>query len=541
MKGLLFILLLAAFAQADVIVLSSDNAADISAAEAAAGMSNATLINSSWGERDLDAVEMVKALSPSKVVVIGGNLAVPEEILAKLKSAGIETARVSGADRYETAAEVAYYFWKNAPEVLMVEGTDKEAMKEARIEAKEKGIPIVFMEKGTVRESVNERLELLNVSQVNARLAPDTDKRELEKAIVLAQLTIKEVDKEKRALIEIEEAGLLLEQAKKHIDVSKGTDAAGIAASELLVIAEESLERAKEAYEYGDHGEAYGHAMSSGSISQAAIRVHKRITAGWYGSQVEKVEARIIESGMEEVRQEIIENRERIMVCPQYVSPSPEWYERCKEKGGTVVVGGIDLNGCKMPPKCMLEEKCPGERPEVCTQEYSPVCARIEERDAAGRATILYETYSNGCMACAKSTKMRMVMGYTKGACAEDIRTTEPYNPDDVKIVEPYNPDDATKTVEKPITGTGTVVKPITSETHVCTDPRPEMCTEEYSPVCGKIKEVDSTGLARIVYNTYSNGCHACADPKVWEYSKGACVVAVSVSGGVAVSEAVAE
>ena len=48
-----------------------------------------------------------------------------------------------------------------------------------------------------------------------------------------------------------------------------------------------------------------------------------------------------------------------------------------------------------------------------------------------------------------------------------------------------------------------------------CSDPRPEMCTREYVPVCGN-REDGST-------KTYGNGCTACSDPSVVSFSSGAC------------------
>lgn len=53
------------------------------------------------------------------------------------------------------------------------------------------------------------------------------------------------------------------------------------------------------------------------------------------------------------------------------------------------------------------------------------------------------------------------------------------------------------------------------TEPLVCQDPRPEVCTMEYDPVCGK----KSDGS----YKTYSNGCTACSDPDVMSYCKGQC------------------
>lgn len=48
-----------------------------------------------------------------------------------------------------------------------------------------------------------------------------------------------------------------------------------------------------------------------------------------------------------------------------------------------------------------------------------------------------------------------------------------------------------------------------------CENPRPEMCTMDYNPVCGQLKN----GRAK----TYSNGCSACSDQNVVEHKAGEC------------------
>jgi len=48
-----------------------------------------------------------------------------------------------------------------------------------------------------------------------------------------------------------------------------------------------------------------------------------------------------------------------------------------------------------------------------------------------------------------------------------------------------------------------------------CPEPRPQMCTREYRPVCAKLDDGSM--------KTYSNGCTACTDPKVVGYYQGAC------------------
>ena len=52
-------------------------------------------------------------------------------------------------------------------------------------------------------------------------------------------------------------------------------------------------------------------------------------------------------------------------------------------------------------------------------------------------------------------------------------------------------------------------------DSHQCPEVRPEMCTMDYNPVCGR----SSDGSSR----TYSNDCNACSDLKVISYSLGEC------------------
>jgi len=53
-------------------------------------------------------------------------------------------------------------------------------------------------------------------------------------------------------------------------------------------------------------------------------------------------------------------------------------------------------------------------------------------------------------------------------------------------------------------------------ELTLCEDPRPEICTREYMPVCGYLAEEDK-------WRTYANACEACADPQVEGWKPGSC------------------
>jgi len=49
----------------------------------------------------------------------------------------------------------------------------------------------------------------------------------------------------------------------------------------------------------------------------------------------------------------------------------------------------------------------------------------------------------------------------------------------------------------------------------VCVDPRPQVCTREYRPVCARLTHSKD--------KTYATGCTACANIKAVSYVPGAC------------------
>ncbi len=63
---------------------------------------------------------------------------------------------------------------------------------------------------------------------------------------------------------------------------------------------------------------------------------------------------------------------------------------------------------------------------------------------------------------------------------------------------------------------TGPSVDPtVASQVQACEEPRPQVCTMDYRPVCASLTE---GGV-----KTYSNGCGACGDAAVVSWTEGAC------------------
>ena len=62
---------------------------------------------------------------------------------------------------------------------------------------------------------------------------------------------------------------------------------------------------------------------------------------------------------------------------------------------------------------------------------------------------------------------------------------------------------------------TQAAVKDVEAKVTVCTEPRPQLCTMEYLPVCGSTSTAEK--------KTYGNGCGACGDAEVISYVDGEC------------------
>ena len=57
--------------------------------------------------------------------------------------------------------------------------------------------------------------------------------------------------------------------------------------------------------------------------------------------------------------------------------------------------------------------------------------------------------------------------------------------------------------------------EPEATTLNFCPEPRPEMCTQDYRPVCAQLS--DGT------WQEYSNGCNACSDENAVSYKEGKC------------------
>ena len=56
---------------------------------------------------------------------------------------------------------------------------------------------------------------------------------------------------------------------------------------------------------------------------------------------------------------------------------------------------------------------------------------------------------------------------------------------------------------------------PAAAAGNLCAEPRPQICTADYRPVCASLNDGS--------LKTYANGCSACGDPDVLSWIENAC------------------
>ena len=165
-KLALLLLMAIPVVSATEVVLVSDNAADHACAIGVANALNATIITTEWGTYDKNLVDEILALSPEKVIVIGGPVAVAENYTTALENVGIEVERVWGETRYETNANVTLRFqhqfrtaYGDNATVCVCHGLDNIALNETMEKIRD-GHCLVLLTNGTNLTVEPERLQL---------------------------------------------------------------------------------------------------------------------------------------------------------------------------------------------------------------------------------------------------------------------------------------------------------------------------------------------------------------------------------------------
>jgi len=258
-------------------ILVSDNVADSAVAEVIGNVKHVEVFTTPWGEYNESVVQNITAFDPVKIFIIGGPVAVPSEYETALQSYTV--IRISGKDRYETAA-AALQFFKNdfaGRGIAVAYGYDGRGIKKALEKARGRGWFVLFVKEDDVPSAVE---AALNSTEPLALVVFDSPSTKPEKLLKKLNKTRKKVEhhgmneseKAERAWEEIEDAREEIAEAEKEIAEHNITDQA---VSTLLEQAKRHLENAEKAYANESYGQAFGEAISAKHAAENAKRYAK--------------------------------------------------------------------------------------------------------------------------------------------------------------------------------------------------------------------------------------------------------------------------
>ncbi|MFP3355838.1 cell wall-binding repeat-containing protein [Planococcus sp. SIMBA_143] len=107
-----------------VVIARGDQYADALTAAPLADQEDAPVLLTRSGSLPSAVVEEIERLGATKAIVLGGSLAVSEDVADQLGDLGLEVDRVGGKTRYETAVAIADELVTDATDAVVVSGMD---------------------------------------------------------------------------------------------------------------------------------------------------------------------------------------------------------------------------------------------------------------------------------------------------------------------------------------------------------------------------------------------------------------------------------
>lgn len=147
-----------------VIVVNGDDYPDALCSGPLAKKYNAPILLTSKDTVNDNVLNEIKRLNPKQIIIVGGTGVISENVVKTLKNIVTDIKRISGADRYETALEVAKIF-ENSKNVVIASGEGyADALSIAPI-ASHKQMPILLTSKDALNENVENYINSLKVDK----------------------------------------------------------------------------------------------------------------------------------------------------------------------------------------------------------------------------------------------------------------------------------------------------------------------------------------------------------------------------------------
>ncbi|WP_288071945.1 cell wall-binding repeat-containing protein [Pyrococcus sp.] len=260
-----------------VVILVSDNEADVTLAEKIAEVINASIVITKWGVYEENVTAEIVSLDPDLVIIIGGPRAVVKAYEEDLEALGVTYIRAWGSTRVETAIDtinkISQMFpgFEKKARVAIVHGWDLAGI--IHLRGKKFVIPIFIKDSSNVSITIINRFNGVEIvkNKQHEKIMEKVKERIRERVKNVTEETIENITQEiaERAINLAEERVSLAEELVNNMTQQNVTIPGVIP---LLENAKRHLEEAKKAYEEGYYGRAYGLAVASKNIAEAVIR-----------------------------------------------------------------------------------------------------------------------------------------------------------------------------------------------------------------------------------------------------------------------------
>ena len=263
------------------VILVSDNEADCALAEYLANVTGAIVVTTEWGTYNPNVTAEIMSYAPDNVIIIGGPDAVVEQYVDDLQELGITVERWWGKNRYETNVAVignatVRLKIKFENSIIIVPGNDSGAIKEAfRRAVKIHGI-IIFVNETTDPIRVMAKFQIMpkNVTIIHSHVMMNVAEKIMERMKIHANVTEIKVNVTPEMALEAinmsEERVATAKEMLQNVSLDVREEKL---VSRMLALAERELENAKDAYEMGKYGRAYGQAIAAKAHAEFVIRV----------------------------------------------------------------------------------------------------------------------------------------------------------------------------------------------------------------------------------------------------------------------------
>lgn len=151
---------------ADTVFLAEGNAtADVLSIGPAADRVDGAVLLAQATSLPTATRSAMKTLKPDRVVVVGGTARIKDSLLSSLRSEGYQVSRVSGATRYDTAAQIARS-WPAADTLYVSSGTIAAATLPAGAAAAHVDAPMLLVDGSSLSASAQDQIARLSPGRV---------------------------------------------------------------------------------------------------------------------------------------------------------------------------------------------------------------------------------------------------------------------------------------------------------------------------------------------------------------------------------------